>query len=182
MLFTGVELFQSLRLEGPELPQNSLVDGAKFAEIIKEEDPLHYRLLSSVPLPYYYKFDERTYVSSHPPFLLEPNTGRFIRFTFNESHRMPINKHCMYHLKKAEPTATMNDLYAAINRLVGLIQDASLSYKFVLELGTCLFFDNHRLMHARSSYVGHRVLRSCWIAMEEWRAKALATRTRLEQK
>lgn len=163
-------------MDGPELPKNSLVDGAKFAEIIRAEDPFHYRILSSVPLAYNYKFDERTYIASHPPFVLEPKTGRFIRFAFNESHRMPINRHSMYLLEKAEPSATMNDLYAAISRLVRLIRDASLKYEFVLELGTCLIFDNHRLMHARSSYVGRRVLRSCWISMEEWRAKVLATR------
>ena len=176
----GLELFQSLKLEGPKLPENSLVDGAKFAEMIKREDPFHYHILSSVSLPYYYKFEGGIYMASHPPFLLEPKSGRFIRYTFNESHRIPINRHSVHLLEKVGPTATMSDLYAAINRLVTLIHDDSLRYNFVLQLGTCLFFDNHRLMHARSSYVGNRVLRSCWISREEWRAKVLAAKQKLE--
>ena len=63
--------------------ESILVDGFKLAEVIKEESPYHYQILSTVPLNYQYKDKNNRYLSSFVPFKINPETGQVSEIHFN---------------------------------------------------------------------------------------------------
>lgn len=162
-----------------EWPLTILNDGFKIAETVRKDSEFHYQILSSVPIPYVYEDDDRKHYSSHCYFALEAGTGKLARVQYCNSRRMIMNKHCMHKLKEFDPKATMVDLYEALHMFNRALYSEDLCYKFPLKTGTAMFTDNHRVLHSRTAYEGSRVLRGCWINLEDWRGKVVTAKDRL---
>ena len=111
------------------------MDGVKLVEKIKEENPYHYRILCSVPLPHHFIDDFMSYSSSHPAIVLDPETGGLVRINLNTPKLSPFDEKAMIALKKLNPEATMLDLYAAVNTFTKWTSEEDLHYKFVLRPG-----------------------------------------------
>ncbi len=56
----------------------------------------------------------------------------------------------------------MEAYYAAYRRFFRLVRDPRHQYRFRLDAGDFLFYDNHRMLHARSSFRGARWLRGIY--------------------
>ena len=178
-LFPALQLFQPLSFKGKEWPLNIFTDGFKLAEIVRKESEFHYKLLSSVPIPYLYEDDERKQYSSHFYFVVEPGTGKISRVQYCNTRRMIMNSYCMYKLAEFDPKATVVDLYEALHMFNRALYSEEVQYKFPLKTGTAVFTDNHRVLHSRTAYEGQRELRGCWINLDDWRGKVIAARDRL---
>ena len=61
------------------------------------------------------------------------------------------------------------------------MRSESLEYKFQLEPGNLLTFDNHRLMHGRTAYTGLRQMCGCYINKEEWVGKLRVLREKCSE-
>ena len=54
----------------------------------------------------------------------------------------------------------MEDYYRAYNKFISLIN--RYQYRSLLQAGDFLVYDNHRMLHARTSFVGARWLRGIY--------------------
>lgn len=62
--------------------------------------------------------------------------------------------------------AEMEGWYRAYQRFAALIADPSHHYRFALSPGDFLLYDNHRMLHARTSFVGARWVRGVYFSHE----------------
>ena len=159
--------------------ESILVDGFKLAEVIKEESPYHYQILSTVPLNYQYKDKNNRYLSSFVPFKINPETGQVSEIHFNNCDRFPISASTMLALHKINSTGTVADIYGAIQTFTKTMRQSQYQYRFVLEPGRAVIFDNHRLLHARTSFTKTRRLYGGYVNKEDWKSRVLVAKERL---
>ena len=129
--------------------ESVLVDGFKLAQIIKEENPDHYHILSTVPLDYHYKDKNNQYLNSCVPFALNPDTGNVYQVHFNNYDRSPISARTVQTLHRMKPSGSITDIYEAIQTFLKTMREREFQYQFRLEPGRAVIFDNHRVLHAR---------------------------------
>lgn len=65
----------------------------------------------------------------------------------------------------------MSDIYEAIKTIIETSQRKELQYEVILEPGNALILDNYRLMHARSSFEGKRVMATAYMEKEDFLSK-----------
>ena len=159
--------------------ESILVDGFKLAEIIKEEKPDHYHILSTVPLDYCYRDKNNQYLSSYVPFTLDPETGNVSQIHFNNSDRLPISANAMQALHRVKPKGSIADIYGAIQTFVKTVKEREYQYRFRLEPQRAVIFDNHRVLHARTAFTGKRRMCGGYVNREDWRSTVIITRNRL---
>ena len=172
-------MFQPLSFIGKELPISVLTDGFKVAERVRVQSEYHYQLLTRIPFPYQYEDNEKKHYSSHRFFNIQPHTGKLVGVRHCNIRRMITNSNCYHELKEYDPKATMMDLYDAMNTFYKALYTDELGYKFQLKIGTALFTDNYRVLHARTAHDGERQLRGGYINLEDWRSKVMAAKERL---
>ena len=167
----GLQIFHCLQFDGTG-GQSTLVDGFKVAEEIRRNNPEHFDILCTTPLPYHYTDSDHKYINSNPTFVLDPQTSEVVRVHFNNMDRLPLDESSMEYLKQmgSSPVAK---LYEVIQNFISTARDESLQYRFQLEPGKLLIFDNHRLMHARTAFTGRRELCGCYINREDYMSKLL---------
>lgn len=182
----GLEAFHALHFEGTG-GQSTLVDGFKIAEEIRTRDPAHYKILSSVRLPYHHTDSENRMVNTFVPFTLDPETGKVMEVHFNNADRMPISARSIEGLEALEEDGKlgghpMTRLYRAIQGFIHTAKDESLRYEFQLRPGKLLSFNNHRVLHGRAAYTGQRTLCALYINQEDWRSRLTVLREKYEDK
>lgn len=160
--------------------ESILVDGFKLAEVIKEENPDHYHILSTVPLSYHYSDKNNKYLSSFVPFTVNPESGKVFQVHFNNCDRLPIGATTMQTLHKVKPNGSITDIYGAIQTFIRTMRENKYQCRFRLEPGRAVIFDNHRVLHARTSFTERRRMCGGYVNREDWRSKAMMTRQRLK--
>ena len=164
--------------------QSILVDGFKVAEEIRSTNPEYFKILSTVPFSFHYTDSEREYINSNTCFTIDSETGKVTSVHFNESDRLPLNSTHVDYLRrlgigsKDSGVSPMMKLYEALQGFITSTRDESLMYRFQLEPGKLLLFNNHRLLHARTSFTGVRKLCGCYVNMEEYDSKLHMLRSR----
>ena len=161
--------------------ESILVDGFKLAEEIRKKNPEHYKILSTVPIPYHHTDNEHRFRNSNITFITDPETGRVTRVHFNSIDRAPLDAACMESLQQVGrgggPVSILK-LYEAIQTFMETMKDESFQYRFQLDPGKLLAFDNHRLLHARTAFKGDRRICGCYLNREEWVSKLRVLRER----
>ncbi len=51
------------------------------------------------------------------------------------------------------------------------VRDPAFEYRFQLEPGTVLLFDNQRVLHGRTAFTGHRRLIGCYLHGDDYRSR-----------
>ena len=164
---TGMLVFHTLKFEGPKPCLNSLVDGEKLRQTIRAEHPRHYQILCNVPLSYHHWDKDYRYLNSFIPFKVDPDTDKLRELHFNNHDRLPLSEASLDALLKIHPDGTLLDVYEAIQTVIRTSKQEDIQYKIHLEPGNLLIIDNHRLMHARSEFKGHRVLVATYMDKED---------------
>ena len=159
--------------------ESVLVDGFKLAQIIKEENPDHYHILSTVPLDFHYTDKNNQYLSSYVPFTLNPKTENISQVHFNNYDRSPISTATMQALQRVKPNASIVDIYGAIQTFIKTMREREYQYWFRLEPGKAVIFDNHRVLHARMEFTNRRKMCGGYVNREDWRSRVMVTRKRL---
>lgn len=128
--------------------ENAIVDASAAAAFLKSEDLAAYETLTSTPVRFHRKQKsfERVVVS---PVLSEgpPFQVRFSYFTM-APHNLPFE--------------TMEAFYRAYDAFSRLVRDPRNQYRFLLQPGDFLLYDNHRMLHARTSFRGARWMRGVY--------------------
>ncbi|MCK2182898.1 2-trimethylaminoethylphosphonate dioxygenase [Halomonas getboli] len=150
---------------------NTLVDGYRAAQVLRERDPAAFDCLTRVTPRFRYR-DEGTWLESEGPLIELDSRGRVSRVRFNNrTERVD-----------ALPADELERYYAARHAFYALITSDELTVHLKLDPGQMLIMDNYRLFHGRSAFElagGVRHLRQGYVDRDSTASRRLTLRTRL---
>jgi gamma-butyrobetaine dioxygenase/trimethyllysine dioxygenase len=129
---------------------NSVVDALAAARYLAEVDRPAFELLRTVPVTFHRKQKAFERVLVSPILDFDAPGGFRIRYSYFTlaPHRRPF--------------AEMEAWYRAYNRFAKLVRDERHQYRFRLEAGDFLVYDNWRMLHARTAFTGSRWVRGVY--------------------
>jgi gamma-butyrobetaine dioxygenase len=130
------------------------VDGAAVAMALKAEDPEAFDLLAGHDIPFFYRHDNWDY-REHQRVIETDVDGNVTGVT--------ISQHLQDYLDL--PQSLLDRYYPALVRFIRMLQEDRFMMRCRAQAGTCVVFDNHRIVHGREGYVadsGQRYLRGCY--------------------
>lgn len=157
----GLQLLHCLAFDG-EGGFNQFADGFKVAQTIKDEDPEAFKLLSQIKVPAHY-IEPGIQLRGEHEVIREDRNGNFEQICFNNFDRSPFK------LSNDEQKL----FYRAYGRFQQLINDPSFQVAFQLQPGRAVWFDNWRVLHARSAFTGFRHLAGGYTNREDFISKKL---------
>ena len=129
---------------------NAVVDALAAAHHLADVDRPAFELLRSVPVTFHRKQKSFERVLVSPLLDFDAPGGFRIRYSYFTlaPHRRPF--------------AEMEAWYRAYNRFARLVRDERHQYRFRLEAGDFLLYDNWRMLHARTAFTGARWVRGVY--------------------
>jgi gamma-butyrobetaine dioxygenase len=129
---------------------NFVVDALAAAHHLADLDRPAFELLRTVPVTFHRKQKSFERVLVSPLLDFDAPGGFRIRYSYFTlaPHRRPF--------------AEMEAWYRAYNRFAKLVRDERHQYRFRLEKGDFLIYDNWRMLHARTTFTGSRWLRGVY--------------------
>lgn len=132
---------------------NFIVDAEAAAKFLEGEDAHDYELLTTVPVRFHRKQKAFESLIVAPVVQLggRPDDGGFlVRFSYftMAPHQVPFAK--------------MQAWYAAYNHFTRIVRDERNQYRFKLNVGDFVLYDNQRMLHGRSGFRGSRWLRGIY--------------------
>lgn len=131
------------------------LDGSAAAEAFRELDPAAFELLASNDIPFFRRHQGWDYRAHQRVIELDSN-GQVSGLTISQ------------HLQDVMdlPQTLLDDYYPAFCRFLAMLKQERFVNRFRLEGGTCIVFDNHRVVHGREAFQassGQRHLRGCYV-------------------
>lgn len=132
------------------------LDGTAAAEALREQNPAAFELLAYHDVPFFRRHEGWDY-RAHQRVIELDGDGQVSGLTISQ------------HLQDAMdlPQAVLDDYYPAFCRFISLLKNERFVNRFRLEAGTCIVFDNHRVVHGREAFEansGKRHLRGCYVS------------------
>lgn len=170
----GLQLFHLLSPAGShEGGKSLLVDGFAAAAKLMGESPWAYKVLSEVPI--------ETHASGgadvafrplipQPVFSHHPLDGQLAMVRWNPDDRLPFNA-------RAGPPVKL--LYRAIREWETILKSHPMELWTQMKMGQALIFDNHRVLHGRSSFTGSRRLCGGYVNGDDYRCRLRSLEQRL---
>ena len=155
----GLQMLHCLKFDGTGA-QNTLVDGFKIGEVIRETDPEAFEILTTVKIPAHYDGDGVSLRSAHPIIELDAD-GAICQVAYNNYDRAP------FHLAPERQKA----FYRALSLWNQMINDPIYEIQLDLRPGGALMFDNWRVLHGRHEYTGYRRLCGAYLNQEDFVSK-----------
>ena len=134
-----------------------MVDGFRVAHQLQQDDASLYAALGQIEVTGIYKGDGSN-LQACRPILRHDHEGRLIQVTFNNYDRAPM--------RLAEPQ--MTQLYSGIRYLDTLFNSSNFQWRYQLEPGEMLVFDNWRLLHGRGAFHGKRKMAGAYLNREDY--------------
>lgn len=129
---------------------SQVADAGAAAEYLRRTDEHAFALLTSVPIRFHRV--QKSFEKLHVSPLLELRDGKLFRVRSSYFTMAP----------QLAPFARMEAWYRAYQRWERLVGDPRNSYRFRLEAGDFLLYDNWRMLHARTSFRGARWVRGVY--------------------
>lgn len=139
--------------------ESVFADGFKICLDLKKDDPEKFEILTTTSIPWRFH-DRHCDIRSHRPIINLNPDGSFNMLVFNA------------HLADVPDIRSdlLVEFYAAYHDLMQRIRDPKYALHHMLESGQMVIFDNHRLLHSRTSFdpaTGDRHLRGYYIENNE---------------
>ena len=139
--------------------ESGLVDGFRAAQILREDHPNFFDVLTSTPVTFAWGDESNELRAERPMIELDP-VGRIRGVRFN-------NRSLQTLWRDATHIAEYYDAYRCFARIV---KRPELMMTFRLESGDCVAFDNTRVLHARTAFgesgAGRRHLQGCYADLD----------------
>ena len=139
--------------------ESGLVDGFRAAQILREDHPNFFDVLTSTPVTFAWGDESNELRAERPMIELDP-VGRIRGVRFN-------NRSLQTLWRDATHIAEYYDAYRCFARIV---KRPELMMTFRLESGDCVAFDNTRVLHARTAFdesgSGRRHLQGCYADLD----------------
>jgi len=126
---------------------NQFVDGLAIANEMQNQHSQEFETLCKVQVPGRY-IGENIHLQTHRPVFRTNNDGAVLQVSFNNHDRAPFRL----------PDDEMARFYEAYGIFHRLAHQARRQFKYCLNPGTILTFDNWRLLHGRAALTGYRQL------------------------
>lgn len=143
--------------------ENLLVDGFKVLKDLKENNLETFNRLSEISIPSEYIESDKHHKYCAPMIKRNPVTDNVEQIRFNLYDRAPLNT--------IEPEK-LTQFYSDLRILTKEMYDVDNQWKFKLNPGTILIFDNWRVLHGRHKYTGKRVMTGCYVSRTEFMSVA----------
>ncbi len=137
--------------------ESVMVDGFAVAHQLRQDDAALYDAISRIDVTGIYKGDGAILQASRP-ILRHDSQGQLVQVTFNNYDRATT--------RLAEPE--MSQLYAGIRYLDGLFNHPSYQWRYQLQPGQMLVFDNWRVLHGRGAFQGQRKMAGAYVNREDY--------------
>ena len=119
-----------------------LIDGFRVARDFRLQHPVEFQLLASTRIQYRQYDREGNYLFKNTtPLLLLDNTGE-----------VEAVYYCPKNIDWQLPFDQVEDFYRAYNQFSSYLNDPAYQYRFRLERGDCVVFQNFRVLHSRSAF------------------------------
>jgi len=162
----GYQLLHCLVNEA-EGGESLLADGFHLAELIKNQDPEAFALLTTLPVNHRYQDEQADHFYSGPLIALN-SAGEIIQVRFAPNVVAPFDV----------PFPQMQAMRRAYHKFAALARHPKLQVRHKFEPGDLVITDNHRVLHGRTAFTGVRRLQGCY-----WEHSELLSRIRvLERK
>jgi len=135
--------------------ESMVVDGFKAAQILRDENPNWFDVLSQYCARFEYAGSSDVALHAKRPMIEVAPDGELVGIRFNNRSASAITD---------VPYEKMELYYAAYRRFAQLVDDPSLQVSFKLNPGDAFLVDNTRVLHARKAYSGDgtRWLQGCY--------------------
>ncbi|MCP4767794.1 MAG: DUF971 domain-containing protein [Gammaproteobacteria bacterium] len=140
---------------------STLIDGFRLAELLRQQNPGAFSILSRVPAGFHRSLNEGRMFAYQHPIIQTDSDGDVTSLRLLDRAMMPVD--CDFDQVSA--------FYDALRALLTLSYSAEGMIEFKLEAGEVLVFNNQRLMHGRSAFdpsSGKRHIRSCHVDLDEF--------------
>ena len=137
--------------------ESIMVDGFSVAHQLKQDDSELYDEMSRIEVTGVYKGDG-TILEASRPILRHDSDGQLMQVTFNNYDRKTV--------RLAE--TDMRHLYSGIRYLDRLYNDSAYQWRYQLQPGQMLIFDNWRVLHGRGAFQGKRKMAGAYLNREDY--------------
>ncbi|MBM3601803.1 MAG: DUF971 domain-containing protein [Alphaproteobacteria bacterium] len=154
----GIVMFHCIEASRDGGGQNYLIDGFRICEVLRAEDPEAFDLLSRVTLKFERSIPGEVEMRSEGKIISLDAEGNVVGLRYPIRFRGPLD----IDEDLVEP------VYAAIRKLIGLINSGDFDVTFLLQPGEALAFDNHRLLHGRTGFSGRRHIQFGYVDRDDF--------------
>lgn len=150
-----------------------LVDGFGAAAKLRKENPEAYKVLSEMPIESHASGGADVAfrpIFPKPVFSHHPCTGELMMIRWNPDDRKPITGRSGQEVKK---------LYHALREWEKIVRSEEMELWTQMKMGQALIFDNHRVLHGRSSFQGSRRLCGGYINRDDYRSRLISLERKL---
>ncbi|XP_050544699.1 trimethyllysine dioxygenase, mitochondrial-like [Daktulosphaira vitifoliae] len=158
---TGLQIFHMLERDSNGTGgESTYVDGFKAAEILKQENPTHFKNLTEIEIESEYIEPGAHYKCTGPVIKVNKTTGEIYQIRFNIYDRSP------------KPPTRSQEFYESYAHFVEILKRKDLYWKQTLLSGTIIFVNNWRVFHGRTEFTGRRYFCGCYVSMSDFLSKA----------
>ena len=168
----GLLAFHCVEYKG-EGGESMLLDGFSVAEHIRRAHPEYFTLLSKVSILFKVDYGDGFY-NTRKTFFDVNYEGEVSRVNYNYLDRQPLDTQSVDEIQNVlgcDSNKAVITYYKAMRFLHGLLYSNKFLYEIKLLPGMLLVFNNHRLLHGRKAFNGHRKLCGTSIDAGEWENK-----------
>ena len=143
--------------------ESLFVDACSVAQAFRAEYPDYFNLLTELKVPFRYTTNFQDVRARQVIIELDPHNGEVSGIHFSQ-HLADVFDF---------PPDVMDEFYPAFRKFGQMLQDPQYLMRFRLNAAECIVFDNHRVVHGRTSFVagsGARHLRGCYVDRNEMRS------------
>jgi [2-(trimethylamino)ethyl]phosphonate dioxygenase len=135
--------------------ENTVVDGFRAAERLRNEDPEGFALLTRYCARFEYAGEAGVRLQTRRPMIELGADGALLAIRFNNRSAAPITD---------VPFDAMEAYYDAYRRFALIIDDPAMAVSFRLNPGESFIVDNTRVLHSRTAFSsgGSRWLQGCY--------------------
>jgi len=129
--------------------ENYIVDGRAVVEYLKSIERNYFELLCKVKVPFHRK--QKAYENLiMSPIIKYGEEFEMVRYSYFTNDPF------------VEDFGMMEDWYRAYDAFTAIVRNEAYQYRFKLEPGDFILYDNYRMMHARTGFSGPRWVRGIY--------------------
>ena len=136
--------------------ENHLIDGFKIAEVLRQEAPEKFELLSTLPVQFRFQYTDADLIGEGEIIHLDC-LGAVKSIRFSSRAIQPFNF----------PPDLIKPYYAAYRAFMEMCNSDEYRIRVKFNSGDFLLLDNHRVLHGRTEYTGERFIQSTFIEKTE---------------
>lgn len=137
-----------------------LADGFKAADVLRRDHPATYAYFTRVAVPFQHVEGDVHMRCTAPVFRLHPSGQTVVGVRYNETDRAPLD---------SLDFDDVGAFYTHVRVLESVFE--SLQMPLRLEVGDAVLIDNHRVLHGRFAFEGHRNLLGCYMTVDDWQSR-----------